>query len=91
MPHHIVGKAKHEKRLASLSLIPRDCSSKLGFQIQLTHRGAMAALHIIGINFQLWFGEHTGIGGEQQVVVALVPESLSILLTKILPLNAPVA
>lgn len=40
--------------------------------VQLPHRGAMAALDIVGVDFQIGFGLELGLFGQQQVAVGLI-------------------
>ena len=44
--------------------------------IELTHGRAMRALHVVGINFQHWLGEHTGLLGGSQVLISHLRGSL---------------
>ena len=44
--------------------------------VELSNCGAVAALHVVGIDFELWFGMHLGIWRCDNIVVALIRFSL---------------
>src|SRR5262249_40408069 len=72
----LVGESLQQQVLGRGFAQPARAQVKQRIFVDLADGGAMRALHIVGVDFQLWLGIDLSLIGEQQVAIGLLGISL---------------